>query len=128
MKKVTELMAVIFFIFANTLFAQEQVSKFEKGEVGYFQFPFSSYNSGFALWPTLQLTGGSLLSGKITKKTVIRIANKKFNVNLDNLDLLTGKKVFVYGRFRQVGEGEGSYYHTDFLVIYILSDGESRGR
>ena len=120
---------VVFFLSSTTpIFAKEQNLSFEKGDVGYFQFPFSLHESKFALWPTPQLTGVSLLSGRIIKKTIIKIANKKFNANLDNIDLLTGKKVFVYGRFRQVGEGEGSYYKTESLTIYILSDGESRGR
>lgn len=117
---------IVFFLFTNNLFAKEQNS-FEKGEVGYFQFPFSD-KSDFVLWPTSIMTGGSSFNGRISRKTVIRIANKKFNVNLDNLELLNGKRVFVYGRFRQVGEGEGSFYKTESLTIYILSNGESRGR
>lgn len=127
MKKIFAAVVVVslIFVFANTLFAKQQNS-FEKGEVGYFQFPAFQDENDFVIWPNSTLKGLSGIMGKITKKTVIKIANRK--ISRENLDLLTGKKVFVYGRFRQVGEGEGSYYHTDSLVIYILFEGESRGR
>lgn len=118
-----KLVAVLIFcfIFVNTASAQT----FEKGEVGYFQYPFA-YGNDFVLWPNSHLTGGGLMDGRITKKTAIKIENIK--LSRDSLHFLTGKRVFVHGKFHSVGKGEGSYYQVDFLVIYVLPAGESRGR
>lgn len=126
LRKIFVAATVVFFLFANTLFAQEKKS-FEKGGVGYFQFPFVEGND-FVLWSNKQLTGEGLFDGRINKKTVIKIANRSLNLNLDNLFLLTGKRVFVYGKFSQIGEREGSWYYCEYLTIYILPDGESPGR
>ena len=103
----------------------EKVFYYEVGDKGYFQYPWvvcEGNNLTFVIWPDKTLSGSSRFSGLITPTTKIAVVNRK--IGRKHLDLLTGKPVIAYGRFKQVGQGEGSKTFCLELTIFLLSEFE----
>lgn len=99
------------------------IKVFEDGCEGYFEFQteFNGDTDGFVVYTqTPDADGGrtGFIFGQITDETKIVIANR--NISRENLDLLDKKHVLVYGKFREVGRGEGSKRTCLELTIYVL--------
>ena len=123
MRKLMFLVAVVAFVaMVVPVQANAQVRYFKNVVVGNFEFPWlpGSYDNEMVVWSadddSIMV---SSFSGQITGTTKVRIFNR--NLGRENLDLLTGERVFAVGLFHMVGEGEGSTTHCDSLTVYLLS-------
>ncbi len=103
-----------------------QTKSYEQAMVGKFEFPWlpQMYNNCLVVWPkgdAADSLGESTFGGVLTDKSVIKVVNRK--IDRVNLDLLTGERVIAWGKFRTIGEGEGSETFCDTLNLVLLSKG-----
>ena len=102
----------------------QEASYYEIGDKGYFQYQWSGTPGSFVIWGNKDLRGSSLFYGEITSETKITMVNRR--ISRENLDLLTGKPVIAYGKFKEVGRGEGGRTFCLELTIFVLSESTYR--
>jgi hypothetical protein len=114
-KMIWIVVAVVVFMFPVVSPAQEITETGDKGE-----FEYPCLGTEFCVWNKIESTGARTtnLNGEITPATKVRVINR--NISIENLDLLSGRNVLAYGKFRIVGTDENTRTICDELNIFIL--------
>jgi hypothetical protein len=86
---------------------------------GAFEYPWNGRpdRKEFVVWTVNEHGKFGAVSGIITPSTKITFINRK--LKKEDLDLISGKEVVVFGKFRQEGEGEVIDIYCEELSIAI---------
>ena len=104
---------------AKVVVEKPVVSYFYDAGKGAFEYPWDGRTDRkeFVIWTVGERGKFGTVSGIITPNTKITFLNRK--LKKEDLDLISGKEIVVFGKFRQEGEGEAVEIYCEELSIAI---------